>query len=253
MESVFDSPQFNQNLFYPRPDSSRPPEGTDEIYIEVGGGIKVHSRRHLNPGAHFSLVYFHGNGEIVSDYDDLAGMFCELGAEMVVCDYRGYGKSDGYPTLRKVLEDSHKIYDYLQSNGKLRAKTVVMGRSLGSASAIELCSTRQEISCCVIESGYADPIPLVERRGLKIAKTTPEEDRLFNNSQKITRVICPLLIMHGADDDLIVPDEAELNYRMAGSKNKTLKILDGVGHNDIMMAPDFGYFSALKLFFDNVV
>ena len=253
MKSVFDSPQFNQNLFYPRPDPSRPPDGTDEIYIEVEGAVKVHARRHPNPKAHFSLLYFHGNGEIVSEYDDLAHLFSELGAEFLVCDYRGYGKSDGYPTLRTALADSRIIYEYLKSNGKLLAKVVVMGRSLGSASAIELCSSREDISGCVIESGYADPIPLVERRGIKVGEITPEDNRLFNNSQKISRVNCPLLIMHGAADDLIVPAEAELNFREAGSENKTLKILDGVGHNDIMMAPDFGYFTNLKMFFDKTV
>jgi len=253
MESIFDSPQFNQNLFFPRPDPSVPPDGTEEIFVEVEDTVKVHARRHLNPKAHFSMIYFHGNGEIVSDYDDLAGLFSELGAEMIVCDYRGYGKSDSYPTLRKALADAVRIYDYLYANGKLRDKVCVMGRSLGSASAIELCAVRNDIACCVIESGYADPIPLVERRGLIIEKTTAEEDRLFNNSHKIARIKCPLLIMHGAEDQMIVPAEAELNHREAGSKKKTLRILAGVGHNDIMMAPDSGYFSTLKLFFDEVV
>lgn len=250
MESIFDAPEFNQNLFFPRPDYGSPPDGSDEIFVEVEDSIQVHARRHLNPSAKFSLVFFHGNGEIASDYDDLAEAFSDFGAELTVCDYRGYGKSGGTPTLRNVLADAGLIYDYLKTNGKLLEQAVVMGRSLGSASAIELCASRDDISCCVIESGYADPVPLVERRGLKIDKTTPEEDRLFNNSRKISRVSCPLLIMHGAEDQLIVPAEAELNFCEAGSENKSLKILDGVGHNDIMMAADGEYFSVLRSFFE---
>jgi pimeloyl-ACP methyl ester carboxylesterase len=85
---------------------------------------------------------------------------------------------------------------------------------------------------------------------LKIDKTTPEEDAVFNNSQKIKLVKCPLLIMHGADDFLISPHEAKLNYDNAGSKMKHLEILEGVGHNDMMMNPT--YFSTVKRFFDSL-
>ncbi len=250
MDSIFDSSAFNQNLFYPRPDRLPAPQGTDEIYIPVDGSVDVHARKHPNRDARFSLLYFHGNGEIVSDYDDLASMFSQLGCEITLVDYRGYGKSGGVPTLRDVMSDAHKIYSYLKAQGKLLDKVIVMGRSLGSASAIELCAEFPEISACVVESGYADPIPLVERRGLKISSTTPEEDRTFNNSKKISRLSCPLLIMHGSEDVLIYPAEAELNHREAGSADKTLKILPGVGHNDIMASPD--YFYVLKIFFDKL-
>ncbi len=250
MASIFDSSQFNDNLFFPRPDPADPPPGTDEIYVTVEEPIQVHARRHPNPSARFSLLFFHGNGEIAADYDSIAPVFTELGAEITVCDYRGYGKSGGRPSLRRALADAHVIYKKLKNDGKLLPSVCVMGRSLGSAPAIELCAHYPEISRCVIESGYADPIPLVERRGLRIDGTTPEEDALFNNSRKIARVTCPLLIMHGEDDVLIFPQEAQMNYDQAGSPDKALQILPGVGHNDIMMAPDNGYFGCLHRFFE---
>ncbi len=253
MTSVFDSPQFNQNLFFPRADRLAPPEGTDEIYVEVEPGIEVHVRRHISLTARFSLLYFHGNGEIASDYDEISRAFETIEAELIVCDYRGYGRSGGQPTLRTALQDAHHIYQFLKNNGKLMDKLCVMGRSLGSAAAIELCSHYPEIDCCVIESGYADPIPLVERRGLRIDSITQEESALFNNSQKIKKVTCPLLIMHGEADTLIYPHEAELNYQQAGSKTKDLQILERVGHNDILMAPDHAYFNCLNNFFDRVL
>jgi len=249
MTSIFDSPEFNQNLFFPRRDGAGPPVGAEEIYIEVEPQIKIHVRKYLLPRAKFSLLYFHGNGEIVSDYDGMSALYSNMGCELIVCDYRGYGLSDGRPSLRRALQDAHKIYQTLKSDGKLLNTVCVMGRSLGSAPAIELCAHYSEISACVIESGYADPIPLVERRGLKIDGTTAAEDALFNNSLKISKVVCPLLIMHGSDDLLISPQEAELNYQQAGAQDKALQILEGVGHNDILMAPDNGYFNCLHTFF----
>ncbi len=252
MTSIFDSPEFNENLFFPRPDRLPVPCGSDELLVEVGPGCRVHLRRYPSPDARFSLLYFHGNGEIVSDYDSLASHFNALGSELTVCDYRGYGRSEGTPTLRDGLEDAKVIYRHLRGNSKLKSKVCVMGRSLGSASAIELCVQFPEIACCVIESGYADPIPLVERRGLRIDKTTPAEDAMFNNSHKIRLIECPLLIMHGEEDFLIHPQEARLNYENAGSKQKVLEILEGVGHNDMMMACDNAYFESLTRFFKEI-
>ncbi|MBC8283723.1 MAG: alpha/beta hydrolase [Nitrospinae bacterium] len=252
MTSIFDSQAFNANLFFPRTDSSPPPGNTDEYYIDAPDGVRIHARCHPNSAANLSLLFFHGNGEIVSDYDDLARLFSGLGVELIIADFRGYGKSTGTPTLRTALEDSHLIFDYLKGNSILKPKVCVMGRSLGSAPTIELCSKRTDIQGMVLESGYADPIPLVERRGLKIDKTTAEENALFNNSQKISEVKCPTLIMHGEDDYLISPKEAQLNYENAGSKIKTLEILEGVGHNDMMMAPEHSYFTTLKRFFDSL-
>ncbi|MFQ5450448.1 MAG: alpha/beta hydrolase [Nitrospinaceae bacterium] len=252
MPSLFDSSEFNENLFFPRQDPSPVPGDSEEIYIEVEPRVRIHARRYPTGPARFSLLYFHGNGEIVSDYNELNPYFAILGAEMTVCDYRGYGKSEGTPTLRNLLKDAHTIYRTLYDQGKLLDRVCLMGRSLGSAAAIELCSVHREISGCVIESGYADPVPLVERRGLKMAAATPEEDALFNNSLKIKQVTCPVLILHGEDDFLISPKEAELNYRKAGSAIKYLEILEGVGHNDMMMARENGYFSSLKYFFDTI-
>ncbi len=252
MSSVFDSQAFNNNLFFPRKDTASTPDSCDDIQVEVEPETFIHIRRHPSPDARLSLLFFHGNGEIVSDYDNLAEHFNSLGVELVVADFRGYGRSTGLPTLRAALADAHIIFDKLKSNSKLKEKVCIMGRSLGSAPTLELCSKHSDIIGCVIESGYADPIPLVERRGLRIDKTTPEEDALFNNSEKIRFVQCPILIMHGVDDFLISPHEAKLNFDNAGAKLKHLEILEGVGHNDMMMAPDHSYFTTLKRFFDSL-
>ena len=252
MTSIFDSVEFNRNLFFPRADSSACPEMAEDIFVKMDQECKVHVRRHPSEKAKFSLLFFHGNGEIVSDYDELAKYFNALGCELTVCDFRGYGKSTGTPSLRNALKDASALYRYLKENEKFQSQVCVMGRSLGSASAIELCVQFPEISCCVLESGYADPIPLVERRGFQINEITPEENKLFNNSEKIRMVKCPILVMHGEDDFLIIPQEAVLNHQNAGSKHKILDILSGVGHNDMMMAHDNAYFKSLINFFKSV-
>ena len=252
MASIFDSDEFNQSLFFPRLDNSAVPNRTDDIFIKVESNGKVHVRCYKNLEAKFTILFFHGNGEIVSDYNVLAEHFIRFGCEFIVCDFRGYGKSEGVPTLKSSLIDATTIYCYLRDNKILKTNVCAMGRSLGSASAIELCARFSEVTCCIIESGYADPIQLVKRRGLNVTNITSAENAIFSNSEKLRLVKCPILIMHGEMDSLISPEEAKLNYKNASSTHKKLAMLEGVGHNDIMMARDNAYFSCLSSFFSQV-
>ena len=87
---------------------------------------------------------------------------------------------------------------------------------------------------------------------MKVTNITAAENALFSNSEKIRLVKCPILIMHGEMDSLISPEEAKLNHKNASSAYKKLALLEGVGHNDIMMARDNAYFSCLSSFFSQV-
>ena len=253
MDSIFDSDEFNRNLFFPRLDYSKTPNGAEDFFISVESSCKIHVRTFRSLTAKFSILFFHGNGEIISDYNSIAESFMQLGCDFTVCDYRGYGKSEGIPSLKTTLNDASAIYCFLKKNDILNKKVCVMGRSIGSAPALDLCKYFSEITCCVIESGYADPIPLVKRRGLKISSITREENALYNNSEKIRLIKCPIFIMHGEVDTLISPEEAKLNYKNVSSQIKILKILKGVGHNDMLMAPNNSYFNSLSSFFAQVV
>ncbi len=93
---------------------------------------RIHLRQHRLPDALARVLFFHGNGEVVADYDDVAPKFAAAGAELWVADYRGYGQSEGVPTLRTLINDAHLIV------AAVGGPLVVMGRSLGSAAAAEL-------------------------------------------------------------------------------------------------------------------
>ena len=153
--SIFDTKMFNDNMFFPRKGNGKE---AHEIFINVDKEVRVHARRYENEQAKYSIVYFHGNGEIVADYDDIERLYRQIDCELLVCDYRGYGRSDGTPTLRNLLTDSHIIYQYLCDHNLIKEKHFIMGRSLGSAAAIELGTKTYKACGIIIESGYADPI-----------------------------------------------------------------------------------------------
>lgn len=250
MSSVFSLQEFNANLFFPRPDESPAPQGSEDIFLEKEG-IRIHTRFFHKKENRLCLIHFHGNGEIVSDYNDFARWLLDEGISSVYCDYRGYGKSSGQPTIASILKDSLDLFDLIRQKD-LPTEIVLMGRSLGGLAALELALRRVDyIKALILESSYADPIRLVQRRGLFIQELNQKEKELYDNSWKIRSFKKDLLIIHGKEDRLILPEEAELNFQNAASQNKKLSFLDGVGHNDIFYAANGLYFSTLLSFLEN--
>jgi alpha-beta hydrolase superfamily lysophospholipase len=247
MPSLFDTDAFNRSLFYPRPDVTPPPAGARDLRVEVAPGVRLHLRLHDAPQARVWVLLFHGNGEVVSDYDDAASGYAAVGAALAVVDFRGYGASDGAPTLRTCITDSHAVLATVlaQSGGR---PVVVMGRSLGSACAAELCQVSPAVAAgFVFESGIADVQGVVRRRGVELDGPLPEEDlAVFDPLRKFARCEAPCLVLHGARDTLILPDEARLTFATLKTADKTLALVPDRGHNDLSMHPL--YWQAIKAF-----
>lgn len=239
MSSIFDRAAFNDALFFPRRDTSPAPAGAIDLMIDVGDA-QLHVRRHAAPHARCTLLLFHGNGEVVADYDGAAAEFAAAGAALAVADYRGYGKSTGAPTLRAVIADARPIAEAIGPH-------IVMGRSLGGAAAHELYARPIESMLGVIlESTYADVAALIRRRGLDAPPLSEAERAQFDPLVKLPLGTLPLLVLHGARDHLIAAREADATLAAAGGKDKRLVLVPERGHNDVSFAEI--YWSALAEF-----
>lgn len=243
--SLFDAAEFNERLFFPRADVTPPPDGAEDDFVEVGGA-SLHVRYHGAAPERRTLLLFHGNGEVVGDYDDAAGLFAAAGFGLAVVDYRGYGQSTGAPTLRSAIADARVILGAVHATAA--RPIVVMGRSLGSACAAEIAGKNLPIVAgVIIESGIADLVGLVRRRGLAPPAQFSEEERaMFDPLPKLGRGTAPLLVIHGERDTMIAPSEAETSFAAAGAKQKKLVIVPGRGHNDV--AGSRTYWDALAAF-----
>lgn len=238
-------PDISRAMFYPRIDSSSPPHSAEDLLFPAGDGIELCVRHYRAPEAKLALLYFHGNGEIASDYDDLADLYAQLDLDLLVADYRGYGKSTGEPTLANVLDDASLVWDQLRERSqRLRDMPfVLMGRSLGSAPATFLASRGDpKVLALVIESGFAS-FPRVLRY-LGIANVDGD-DGAAPNLCFASRVTVPTLVMHGEIDDLIPVSEARDLYKHLGAKSKSLVEFPYAGHNDILYVAGEAYFSAI--------
>jgi pimeloyl-ACP methyl ester carboxylesterase len=250
--SIFDHPQVLQVMFYPRRDfpESPLPSNASVHLIEVEEGISIGCRFYRVGPDCPNIVYFHGNGEIASDYDPIAPQYNRRRINLFVADYRGYGISEGHPTATSMIRDAHKVFqgfkEILEETGTT-GPFFLMGRSLGSASAIELALHYQgEVRGLIVESGFADALGLLSRFGVSI-KGAREEIGAFN-LRKIQSIRIPTLVIHSQYDHIIPVDEGVQLHNASGAKEKELVIIPNANHNDLMVVGMDQYFEAIERF-----
>lgn len=249
--AALDRPEILQFVFYPRKDFTTPPPNATDHLIPVEKDVSISCRFYVHHRGSPSILYFHGNGEVVSDHDYIAPLYNRLGINLFVADYRGYGSSGGVPTFTNMVADAHPIFegfwDVLRG-GDYSDKVFLMGRSLGSISAIDLAShCGEEIKGLIIESGFASMVRLVTRLGIP-RESLGIKDFEFPNLAKIRTITLPTLIIHAEFDSLIPLTEARDLFENVATKEKRLVIIPGADHNTIMMVGIEPYFEAIEEF-----
>ena len=240
-------------LFHPRPEPpGPPPEGVQAIDIPVGDRQMIGARWHMVSSTGANLLFFHGNGEIAADYDDLGPLFTALGINLTVVDYRGYGRSSGSPSVSAMLADSHRILsfweDWLVRNA-YSGPRILMGRSLGSASVLELASTHPErIHGLIIESGFAYAGPLLRLLGIEPDRIGFDESRGFANLEKIKAYAGPTLILHAEHDHIIPYTDSQALFAASPAPRKRHVMIAGANHNDIFLRGMQTYLEAVQAF-----
>ncbi len=238
--SVLDRPEVLTALFHPRPETGTvgvAGAGID-LLIPVEEEIRVGARFHIEDKACPNILFFHGNGEIVSDYDDLGPMYQQLGINFLPVDYRGYGRSSGEPSVAGMMKDCHTVFtfvrEWLQEN-RHTGPLIVMGRSLGSASALELAWTQKSnIDALIIESGFALAAPLLSLLGINTEAIGFNEEKGFRNINKIHAFEKPTLIIHAEYDHIIPFSDGQSLYDASPAPDKKLIRIPGANHNDIL-------------------
>jgi alpha-beta hydrolase superfamily lysophospholipase len=249
--STLDHPHILAVLFHPRPEwkgPSTPPNACD-LMIPVSADVSIGARFHFSEPSSSNLLFFHGNGEIVVDYDDIAPLFNAIGFNLLAVDYRGYGRSTGKPTVTGMLRDSHAIFHFtltwLLENG-YKGPVLVMGRSLGSASAIELAAQYEpKIDGLIIESGFSRVGPLLRLFGVDPERIGFKEEEGLRHTEKISSFHKPTLVIHAENDHLIPFEEGMRLYKACGAKDKTMLTIPGADHNNIFLVGMDAYLNAL--------
>ncbi|MFZ7110531.1 MAG: alpha/beta hydrolase, partial [Desulfatiglandales bacterium] len=250
--SRLDRPEVLTSLFHPRAErpSSHQIAGVHDVSIATTDGVMLGGRFHVAGKSSANILFFHGNGEIVADYDEVGPLYNGAGINFLPVDYRGYGRSTGKPTITSMMRDAHEILHFLVKwlfdNGYI-GPLIVMGRSLGSAPALELSANHgEQIGGLIVESGFAQTRPLLELLGFDMGAAGLGEKDGFLNLDKIRCIYKPTLIIHAEGDHLIPFSEGEMLYRASPAPDKQLLNIRGANHNDIFIRGFKEYMEAVK-------
>jgi alpha-beta hydrolase superfamily lysophospholipase len=248
--SLLDRSDIRDVMFYPRPDQSPPPAGAGDLQIRVPDGTQLHARIFEGRADRPTIVFFHGNGEVVADYNEIAKLYARVDLNLVVCEYRGYGRSTGTPSYTAMMADAHAansaVLTELDRLGWQRGR-YLMGRSLGALSALELASTDAGgFRGLILESGAGGLLGWARY-------VSPGDEAAWDalaeaQRQRLATIQLPLLTIHGEQDELIPVQRALEVHEMAGSETKDLLVVPRAGHNDLLFVGMGAYFQALTAF-----
>ena len=249
--SLLDRPDILAFVFFPRPEHSPAPAGAEDLFVPVADGVQLHGRFYASSPDLPTVLLFHGNGEVVADYDGIAPVYHHVGLNLIVVDYRGYGASGGRPSFASLLADAHAakaaLLRHLDAAGCGRGR-YLMGRSLGALPAVELAATDAAgLRGLVIESGAAGI------RGWSRFARPGDDPATWDQLRQAQRarlaaITLPLLSIHGAEDELIPVESAVEVQAAAGSREKELVVIPRAGHNDLLAVGMRRYFAALTAF-----
>lgn len=251
--TLLDRPDVLATLFHPR----REPAGVEagpahDLLIPVATGQTIGARWHMGPATGPNLLFFHGNGEIVADYDELGPLYNSLGINLLAVDYRGYGRSSGTPSVSAMMADCHRILsfgeDWLRRNN-YSGPLILMGRSLGSASVLELAAAYPDrIHGLILESGFAYAAPLLRLLGIDPERIGFDERAGFANLDKIRSYPGPTLIIHAEYDHIIPYADSEALFAASPAQAKYHVKIPGANHNDIFFRGMQAYLDAVQNF-----
>jgi pimeloyl-ACP methyl ester carboxylesterase len=238
-----------QSSFFPRPDQTPPPANASDHLLEVEPGVNLDARLYeVNPGAPV-IIYFHGNGEVIGDHDEVSQLYARIGTNLLVIEFRGYGASDGEPTFATLVTDARaaaKIAHRLLDQRGFSGDRFIMGRSMGAHSALEIAANASErFRGLILESGAGN----LKRWAERLTFAPEEAEKLLEmHEAKIRAIRLPVLMLHGEVDELIPLSRAEEMKTMLAATECELVVIHGAGHNDIVWVGYQEYFSALARF-----
>jgi fermentation-respiration switch protein FrsA (DUF1100 family) len=237
-------------LFFPSkyPAGDYRPSGLrfEDAWFSAADGTKLHGWYCPCEQSRAVVLFAHGNaGNISHRGPRLARLQRDLRVAVLAFDYRGYGRSEGRPTVDGILQDARAARKYLASKtGLPEANLVLMGESLGGAVAADLAANGAR--GLILESTFSSLKDVAAHHYPSLAWLVPEAK--LNSTAKLATYHGPLLISHGDADRTIPYDLGRKLYDAATGPKEFLKIPGG-DHNDPKTTE---YHEALNRFFDGL-
>ncbi|MBX3187737.1 MAG: alpha/beta fold hydrolase [Labilithrix sp.] len=209
----------------PGDEPAKAPEGATLLTLQAADGVPVHALELAAPKATRTVVHFHGNAEIADDNMTLARELVRRGFDVVLVEYRGYGRSRGVsPTEEGVYLDAAAVLDALGARGVGADRIVLWGQSLGSGVATEMAH-RGRGARLVLVAPFTSTVDLAARVVPFFPASWVMVDR-FDSIAKAPAIVAPAFVVHGDIDD-VIPFEQGERLSKAFPHGTFLKVTEG--------------------------
>ncbi len=237
-------------VFFPGRDMTLDPSRVglayEDLYLTTADGVRINAWFVRAPGGRSTLIFAHGNAGTMSDRIMKIKFFHDLGLNVLIFDYRGYGRSEGRPSEKGLYRDALAAYDHLKSRTGVDMKHIIVyGASLGGAVAVDLACHRP-IAALVADSSITSAkdmagilYPYLPSFFLSLK---------FDNMNKIKHLTMPKLFIHSPDDHVVPFSMGRRLFEAAASPKEFLQ--SSGGHNDAQIASDPAAGAAFKKFLD---
>ncbi len=184
-----------------------------EHEIPVADGVDISAYYHKSPEAKGVIIYLHGNKGSIRRCIRQADMLDGIGYDILMPDYRSYGKSEGsIESEAQMLSDMQKVYDHALSMYD-ESQIVVMGYSMGSGMASYLAAENEPQQLFLV-SPYKSLVDVIWRRFPLIPSFLIKYH--FSSYDYLQKVTCPITAFY-ASDDTVIPPASSLSLLDANS------------------------------------
>jgi len=194
----------------------------EEIYFNTADNKRLHAWLISNDKAKFTIIFCHGNAGNISHRLEKIELFYNLGLNVFIFDYRGYGKSEGMPSEAGLYKDIDAAYKYLtEGRGVAKDSIILYGESLGGAVSINL-AVKSEIGALITEEAFTSIKDMAKIYYPFIPHFIMQSK--LDSVSKIKNVKCPKLVIHSINDEIVPYHLGEKLFNAAPSPKKFLKI-----------------------------
>ncbi len=192
----------------------------------------------------YLVLYFHGNGGSLQGWRWVNQDIQRLGANLLIIDYRGYGKSGGTPSEIGVYLDAKAAYQEAKRLGYPDSLIILYGRSLGSGVAVDLAQDLS-VKALVLETPYSSIRDIVyDKFWFMLPWLYFPYD--FNSCEKVSRLRAPTILIHGTADQTIPFGYGQKLSECFGPRIHTFVTIPGGHHGDLSRFPQ--YWTSLESF-----
>jgi uncharacterized protein len=208
----------------------------EEQWIETPDGHRLHAWYAAHPQARTAMLFCHGNaGHLAMRGPDAAVFRQRFQCSVLLFDYRGYGRSRGLPTEAGVCLDAQSAFERLQQlSGFGVGQSVVFGRSLGAAIAVELARRTDGLGALILASPFTS---ISDMCGQLIGSSFPARflSERFASIDKVASLTLPIMVVHGECDSLIPVAQGLRLFAAIKGEDKVWREVSRADHNDLLV------------------